>query len=85
MPANFSYLANFAKLWNNFWSRVKPEMIIRIPARTQLQPRIWKWFKVLQQLSNLHNQSFPSKCIFPQIHILHIPAGSSIILIKPRN
>ena len=45
VPENFSYLANFAKLWNNFWSRAKPEMIIRIPTRTQLQPRIWKWFR----------------------------------------
>ena len=34
MPENFSYLANFAKLWNNFWSLAKPKMIIRIPQDT---------------------------------------------------
>ena len=34
MPENFSYLANFAKLWHNFWSRAKPKMIIRIPQDT---------------------------------------------------
>ena len=36
MPENFSYLANFAKLWNNFWSLAKPKMIIRIPQDTAL-------------------------------------------------
>ena len=44
MPENFSYLANFAKLWNNFWSQANPEMIIRIPARTQPEPCIRKRF-----------------------------------------